>query len=296
MAGIGVMEPASVICGACGSSADRPAGQIEFYLPGRNIETAIWRCSHCGTYTRQLDFDDPAIARHFEIASYTDPDAEPRLRHIRSSFFEYLADLLADRIARPLNDLRILDFGASYAHFLELLAKRGAQAEGVELVPQLRKTARQRGLTVHAELPTVGDSTFDAIVAIDSLYYLNDPLAVLRRMCSLLKNDGLLMIRVPNRTWLLDLCLNTGLVIHKDRFGDAKFNFSIEGLALLLDRAGFQPREFIWREKGKADPRRHIRWYYLIAGVMSEYLSLRVSPGMILLAVPKPEAPSQPTD
>lgn len=273
-------------CGGCGLSVSEQAGVIPFYLPDRDMQTAIWRCNECGTYTRDIDLSNPEIQRHFEVASYTDLTAEHRIRAVRIGFFEYVLDLLQKHLGRPMTGMRILDFGCAYGHFLERLRELAIPAEGVEIVRTLRETVRQRGLTVHAQPPEPASTTFDVVVSIDSLYYSNDPLATLKTLRSLMQSNGCLFIRVANRTWLLDMMRWLGMSIGSAQFGDAKYNFSPTGIINLLQRAGFQIDEVRWSEKGKVDPRPLMRAYYTIAPLLSEYLSWRVAPGMLLLAHP----------
>ncbi len=91
-------------------------------------------------------------------------------------------------------------------------------------------------------------------------------------------------MRVTNRVWYLDFLRALGVALHRDRFGDAKFNFSPAGTVRMIERAGFRPREVIWVEKGKADPRLHIRVFYKVAGLLSEYMSLHWTAGILLFA------------
>lgn len=276
------------LCGGCGLSVGEHAGVIPFYLPDRIIQSDIWRCIECGTYTRDIDLSNPDIQRHFEVASYTDLTAEHRIRAVRIGFFDYVLDLLQQHLGRPMTGMRLLDFGCAYGHFLERLRELEIPAEGVEIVRALRETVRQRGLTVHAQPPEPGSTTFDIVVSIDSLYYTNDPLATLRGLRALMPPNGCLLIRVANRTWLLDMLYRLGISIESAHFGDAKYNFSPTGIISLLQRAGFQIDEVRWSEKGKADPRLLMRVYYTVAPLLSEFLSWRVAPGMLLLAHPSP--------
>lgn len=283
------MTNSAPVCGGCGASRGESIGAIPFYLPGRDIQTPIWRCSECGTYIRDVDLSNPELQRHFDVASYTDLDAEHRIRAVRAGFFDYVLQLLQSHLERPLTGLRVLDFGCAYGHFLERLREMDIPAEGVEVVRMLRETVRQRGMTVHAQPPQPGSATFDIVVAIDSLYYTNDPASTLRHLRALLAPNGCLLIRVSNRTWLLDFMRHAGLAIGNDRFGDAKYNFSIPGIVSLLQRSGFQVSELHWTERGKADPRPLIRLYYKAASLLSDYMSLRITPGMIVVARPAPQ-------
>lgn len=280
-------RPSGIPCGACGGVADDPAGSIPFYLKSGEIDTRLWRCGRCGTYTREIDLDDPRLRGHFEVASYTDPQAEARLRDYRAGFFAYLQSLAEAAIGRSLHGLRVLDVGAAYGHFLDRLLADGAQGEGVEIVEALRAQMAARGLVVHATVPTAVTAPFDVIFAIDSLYYFNDPQEALAAIRRIISPEGRLIIRVTNRVWLLDWLRVAGVAIGRDRFGDAKCNFSPEGMALLLQRAGFEPTRLIWREKGKRGQGRLLRLYYTLSAWASEYLTLPIAPGMIFIARPR---------
>jgi SAM-dependent methyltransferase len=271
-------------CGACGCHADEWIGLIPFYLPDHDIDTQLWRCLGCGTYSRHIDLDDPALRRHFDVASYTSAEREARFRSVRTGYFVYIAELLEQSLDRPLKGARILDVGTAYGHFLELLNERGAIPEGVEIVAALRARGAERGLVVHDRIPDSPHQKYDAVTVIDSLYYTNDPLATLQRIRGVLAPRGSILIRVTNRIWLLDLLHTLGVAINRDRFGDAKYNFSPGGMLQLLDRAGFRVEYMIWEERGKADPRWMIRWYYKISELLCRYLSLRVTPGMLIVA------------
>jgi SAM-dependent methyltransferase len=221
---------------------------------------------------------------HFDVASYTDLSTEARFRAVRVGYFQYLCALLAAYLNRPLRGSHVLDIGTSYGHFLERLGEGGAIAEGVEIVAAPRHVALERGLIVHDTIPNSPATAFDAVTMIDSLYYTNDPLATLQRLKEVLTPGGCLLIRVTNRTWLLDLMRAIGIAIHRDRFGDAKHNFSPNGILLLLRRAGFLDEDVVWEEKGKADPRWLIQSYYRLSPIVSEYLALHLTPGMLVVA------------
>jgi len=272
------------MCGACGQRADEWIGSIPFYLPDHDIDTQIWRCLGCGTYSRLIDLEDPALKRHFDVASYTSAEREARFRAVRTGYFVYIAGLLEQTLDRPLKGACILDVGTAYGHFLELLKERGAIPEGVEIVAALRARGTERGHVIHDCVPDNPSQKYDAVTVIDSLYYTNDPLATLHRIREVLTPGGCVLLRVTNRTWLFDLLHTLGVVIHRDRFGDSKYNFSPEGMLQLLDRAGLRVEEVIWDERGKADPRWMIRWYYKISQLLCRHLSLRVTPGMLIVA------------
>lgn len=277
-------------CGACGGWADESAGEIPFYLPGSSIVTALWKCRACGTYIRQLDYDQPAIRAHFDVASYTAVAAEARWRRLRTALFEYVLQLATLHLGRPLAGLRALDWGTAYGIMLELMHQAEMKPEGVEIVAALREQARSRGFQVHESVEALSDRSCDLITAIDSFYYANDPALTLAGLARLLRPEGVLIARLTNRTWYFDLRRALGMSIPPARFDDVKYNFSVKGAARLLERSGFDIESIYWSDKGRGDDRPAAALYYRLAPLASRFLSLRVSPGMIVVARPARKA------
>lgn len=275
-----------MICGACGSMAEESAGAIPFYLKSGSIQTALWKCQYCGTYMRDVDYENPSIREHFDVTSYTDPSTEQHWRTLRTGLFKYVIELAGNHLARALPGSRTLDFGTAFGILLELLRDAGARPEGVEVVPTLRELGRSRGLVVHEDLHTLPSRAYDLITAIDSFYYSNDPHATLLRFNELLTPEGVLILRLTNRTWYFDLVRSLGRGISPRRFDDIKFNYSIDGAARLLERSGFNIERVYWSDKGRGDLRPLAYLYYKCSPFLANYLSLRISPGMIIVARP----------
>jgi SAM-dependent methyltransferase len=278
-------------CGACGEWADEPAGRIPFYLKTGSIDTVIWKCKQCGTYVRETDYENPTIRAHFDITSYTDPATELYWRDIRTGLFKYVIELSSVHLGRNLHGIRSLDLGTAFGILLELLAESGAEPEGVEIVETLRARAHARGLLVHRDLNSLPAQSYDLVTAIDSFYYMNDPCATLMRLKELLKADGLLVMRLTNRTWFFDVSRMLGIGITAARFDDIKFNYSIHGAIALLERSGFWVEQIYWADQGRGDVRPLAKAYYRFSPILAEYLTLRISPGMILVARPADSKP-----
>jgi SAM-dependent methyltransferase len=97
---------------------------------------------------------------------------------------------------------RILDVGCGVGHFLNGMKRRGWQVFGTEVSEEAAAYARERfdlevfvGPLEQAEFPA---ACFDAVTLWHVLEHLHDPLATLREINRLLKNDGLLVFAIPN--------------------------------------------------------------------------------------------------
>lgn len=273
-------------CGACGEWADIHAGSIPFYLEHGDVSTTLWKCRSCGTYIRDANYEDPLIQGHFGVTSYTDPDKEKHWRELRTGLFKYVLEVASRHLGRSLRDVRGLDFGTAFGIFMELLASAGGNPEGVEIVPALRTRAQDRGMTVHRDILSLQPRSYDLITAIDSFYYLNDPHSSLIGLSQLLDNDGVLILRLTNRTWYFNAVRALGMAVAPAKFDDIKYNYSVTGARRLLERSGFRVERIYWHDKGRGDVRPFAAAYYRLSPFLAKYFSIRISPGMIIVARP----------
>lgn len=172
-------------------------------LHGLDGPFRLVRCQQCG-----LIYLNPRPTRQ-EMGRYYPPDYEPyaqgveRTKGFLSSLDYYYGIAKRCRmITRRKKPGRILDVGCGVGHFLNGMKRRGWQALGVEVSEEAAAYARERfGLEVfigqleEMELPA---AYFDAITLWHVLEHLHDPLATLREINRLLKDNGLLVFAIPN--------------------------------------------------------------------------------------------------
>ena len=96
----------------------------------------------------------------------------------------------------------LLDIGTNMGFFLRKAREFGFQTEGVEPSPSLSEIARREwGLNIHtafleqAQLPP---KSYDVITLIDVFEHVTTPHEVLKKCFELLKDDGIIVIKVPN--------------------------------------------------------------------------------------------------
>lgn len=100
----------------------------------------------------------------------------------------------------------VLELGCAAGAMTQVLARHyGCRVTGVELDPVAAEAARQYADTVHvlsledpAWQASLKGKTYDTVLAADVLEHLHDPAACLQQLHSLLKEDGRLIISVPN--------------------------------------------------------------------------------------------------
>ncbi len=135
----------------------------------------------------------------------------------------------------------LLDVGCGSGTILYLAKRRGFRTFGVD-VSATAVAAARRQYGLEAEQGTIesirwNGRSFDCITMHHVLEHLQDPLAALHSVAGLLKEEGSLIVQVPNVASLQSRTFGKrwyGLDIPRHII-----NFSPRGLALLLERAGF---------------------------------------------------------
>ena len=230
-------------CNLCSSN------QTVLYYKGRDRQLGgterfqLVRCQQCG-----LIYLNPRPSRD-EISRYYPDDYEPfiRFRHHRSgllarwSYTRYL-DKRCRAVMRWKSSGRLLDVGCATGEFLARMKEYGWQVQGVELSPTASETARRKydldvftGDLAQARFP---DRHFDVVTLWDVLEHLHDPLAELAEINRILKDDGLLVIELPN-TKSFDAALFGSYWIGLD-MPRHLYVFPPSSLETMLKQGGFQ--------------------------------------------------------
>jgi len=126
----------------------------------------------------------------------------------------------------------ILDFGCGKGEFVSYLRKKGQEAYGVD--PEIKPMSFL--FTSLARLEENIHKPFEAISLNFSLEHCDNPLLTLKELYTLLTPGGLLLIRVPNLTYILK---NKELSSFQLKIPSHRHFFTPESLNKLLKKAGF---------------------------------------------------------
>lgn len=160
-------------------------------------EREFWRCSSC-----DLLRQDP-LPTLKELVQYYDQSYKDGLYEVfarEKSMKEMTARQRLYELKGSLRDGKLLDVGCSNGTFIEAAGRIGYLADGIDLSDVAIRSAKERGLTAfcstiedfHPEVP------YDNITGFDVIEHVLDPQNFLRHCHRLLRNDGRIVVSLPN--------------------------------------------------------------------------------------------------
>ena len=214
------------------------------------------RCDHCQTLVIDAgvaDFDprvrDEAGDLYGENYWFGHQTADLGLPDLvsraRSDLSERCAFWLRSLLTVKLPPGRVLEVGCGHGGFVSLLAQAGFDATGLELSPAVVRFARDTFgvpvLTGPIEDQTIPAGSLDAVVMMDVMEHLPDPLGTIARCVDLLAPGGVLLVQTPQYPEGRSLADLNATGHQFPRMLDPRehpFLFSRSSAAALLARAG----------------------------------------------------------
>ena len=193
-------------CPACGSSSIKPVlTAIDHTVSGEKF--AIWECADC---TLRFTQDVPAeksIERYYQSEDYISHTNTSK-GFINRIYLAVRKRTLKQKIkligsVTNLKGGRILDLGSGTGAFVHEMQSHGWNATGLEPDGGARKIAKEMfdcELKNVDELFKLEKNSFDVITLWHVLEHVHDLHNYLRQLRSLLKENGRLIIAVPNYT------------------------------------------------------------------------------------------------
>ncbi len=151
--------------------------------------TILWECCTCG-----LQYFDPA-----------EPGNGDFYQTLATGGKYYGADKWDFREAASLiaTGERVLDVACGEGRFLEMLAERGVQAEGIDANPLAISRARHKGLQAHcldlADFSKSCPSRYDVVTAFHVIEHLLEPRSFLDAIFRCLRPGGRVVMTTPER-------------------------------------------------------------------------------------------------
>jgi SAM-dependent methyltransferase len=155
----------------------------------------LFRCHECGTLEQPVLPQGAAL--HDLYREMRDDDYLGEEGGRRQT-----ARRLLDLVAAHVPSGRLLEVGCGHGLLLDEARGRGYEVEGLELSRAAALHCRQEfGLSVRQvplEDGALDDECYDAILLVDVLEHLDDPVRTIERATSLLRPGGLLLIATPD--------------------------------------------------------------------------------------------------
>ncbi|NET85565.1 MAG: methyltransferase domain-containing protein [Moorea sp. SIO1F2] len=170
-------------------------------------------CSQCGTLVSKTglraeqlrikddnhDFYGKEYWLSYQTEHYGFPDIRQRARQdLPERCLYWLRTLMAYK----LPPAKVLELGCAHGGFVAMMGWAGFDAMGLELSPWVVEFAQQTFnmpiLLGPLEDQQLEPESFDAIVLYDVMEHLPDPVATMSHGASLLKEDGIFIVQMPN--------------------------------------------------------------------------------------------------
>jgi len=218
-------------CQLCGATAER--------LVTVQNGWRVVRCARCSFVYVNPRPDNETLGRLY-LKYLPDKMADPL------AWDSYMRDVFskaADIITRHKSGGRLIDVGCGYGFFLsEMKRRHGWELDGMDLSQTAASYAASQGFKIaQGTLESVQypDSSFDAVTMFYVLEHVTDPAGVLAEVRRILKPGGMLLLRVPHTTPIVEFLNIFGI---KNNLYDPPFHlsdFSPATIRRFLEQAGF---------------------------------------------------------
>ncbi|MCQ9207532.1 MAG: class I SAM-dependent methyltransferase [Omnitrophica bacterium] len=191
-----------VNCNICGLDRARDIGKRKSPNRDPGLETNIARCTHCGLlYPNPMPlFTKAEMQGNFKSPEkYFSPNLETRLKFFRN--------VLCELEKMKPGKGRMLDVGCGRGEFLYVAREKGWKAIGTDISEAFVDYARSKfsvdALTGDLEDIDLERNSFDAASLISVIQYVQNPSGTLKKINSVLKENGILYIEVTNEDALV---------------------------------------------------------------------------------------------
>jgi SAM-dependent methyltransferase len=207
----------------------------------------IVRCDECGLVYRNPRERDVALREAYGDEEVSESSLSALFETQRAAYVAQ-AERLAAAVGRAG---RVLEVGSYVGGFLAAATEADWNAEGLDVNAGANTFARSRGLRVtQGDLSTYpGAGHFDAVAIWNCFDQLPEPAEAARRAHGLLREGGVLAVRVPNGAFYATVRerldgpaspIARALLAHNNLLGfPYQHGFTPGSLSYLLERAGF---------------------------------------------------------
>ncbi len=241
------------------------------------------RCLNCGLVSLFPRATVQMLMQEYQSYLPTDPMEIDRWDTMMKPVVVKSADLIES--ASPIGQGRLLDVGCGFGFFLREMKARGWNVEGVEVSHQGRQYAQNKwSVCVHPrplEELSLPSNLFDVVTLFYVIEHVHDPLKLLWEVNRVLKPGGLVLLRWPHSTPIVQMLgpISRKLDLYHTPYH--LYDFSPQTAKRMLDRCGFELAQTVIGGFTRPDNCLR-RWASAAFGQLGEALCL-LTKGMLLL-------------
>lgn len=143
------------------------------------------------------------------------------------------------QLEKYLKNKKVLDFGAGSGGFVTLAKKYAKLSIGYEIDESLQDYYSKNGIDVRKDLKNI-DEKFDIITLFHVLEHLNEPENHLKTLINMLKDNGKLVIEVPNSNDALLTLYKNESFKNFTYWSCHVFGYNSKNLKLLFNKVGLK--------------------------------------------------------
>lgn len=167
--------------------------------PFEGVDYVLRECRSCTLIFQQLVPNEALAAIVYE--QWPDPDwaLQRRERHAAARMGQYALEVMQviEFFGRPPEELRVLDFGMGWGHWVRMARAFGCRAFGLEISQSRLDHAAAVGIDVLSP-EELGTPTLDFVNTEQVFEHLTDPRGTALQLAGSLRPGGILRISVPN--------------------------------------------------------------------------------------------------
>lgn len=239
---------ASVPCPHCGTMDNKPYRFERYHLAGQVVACGLNICTRCGLHyvSPRLSSDGLAELYNRHYMTKTVSGVYNTDETVSSDEYDAFVKYAAENL---MNGASILDVGCGVGNLLKKLdSQKKFTLSGVEISSQAAAVARENGFSV--ENCNLADATFamksfDCVMLLYVLEHVDRPRELLGHVRKVLKDDGFLMLAVPNYRYLriaydnplARMILKNRATLHPEEHLQ---NFTPKTVARMVEGEGFE--------------------------------------------------------
>jgi len=147
--------------------------------------------------------------------------------------FHYTKELICNK--------DVLDFGCGYAGYLSMARDCANVCDGLEVNKRAEEVFDKSGMTLYNKIEDIpSDKKYDVITLFHVLEHLSDPRSTLKKLSNVLRDNGCIIIEVPNSKDALLSLYNSHEFARFTYWSCHLMLFDANNLSLLLKQSGFK--------------------------------------------------------